>query len=120
MIADFKITAPSTVLPVSIVEARRQLRMEGGSFDDALIEALIWAAVGSIEQQYGLAMISGTVEQYHAAFPGGSDKPLFFRVAPLLSLGSVVYTNTAGLLITLANSDYTTGGYNGWPFLCRK
>jgi len=120
MIADFRITAPSTVLPVSIVEARRQLRMEGGSFDDTLIEALIWAAVGSIEQQYGLAMISGTVEQYHAAFPGGSDKPLFFRVAPLLSLGSVVYTNTAGLLITLANSDYTTGGYNGWPFLVPK
>lgn len=117
---DFKITVPNAVLPVSVVEARRQLRNEGGSFDDDYIEALIWAAAASIEQQYGLALIETTVEQYHTGFPGSSDKPLFFRIAPLLPASpivSITYTDSSGNLQTLNNNHFTTGGYNGWPFL---
>lgn len=117
---DFKITAHNTVLPVSVAEARQQLRNEGGSFDDDYIEALIWAAAGAVEQQYGLALIETTVEQYHTGFPGSSDKPLFFRIAPLLSVESIGYTDGAGTAQTLTVADFATGGFNGWPFLVPK
>ena len=117
---DYKITAPSAILPVSIEEARQQLRNEGGTFDDDYIESLIWAAAASIEQQYGLALIETTVEQYHTGFPDSSDQGIYLRIAPLLSVESIAYTDTAGAAQTVTIADYTNGGINGYPFVIPK
>lgn len=116
----FKITDANTVLPVTIAEARQQLRNEGNSLDDDYIEALIWAASAQIEAKYGHALIDTTIEQYHTGFPDSSDQGLFLRIAPLLSVESIAYTDSAGAAQTMTVSDTNSGSIDGSPFIVPK
>lgn len=114
------VTAPNGTLPVSLDEARRQLRTEGMTFDDDLVELLIRAAASNIEVQYGLGLLEQTVKQYHAGFPASANDPMFIWVAPLMSVTGITYTDTTGTTQTFDSDDYTSGGFNGWPFIIPK
>jgi uncharacterized phiE125 gp8 family phage protein len=104
------ITAPTSE-PVTLTEAKAHLRVDA-SDDDALITALIIAAREGAEQITGRALMSQTWE---LGLDGFSDRePAYHRHAyrislprpPLVSITSVKYLDTSGVLQTMAESDY--------------
>jgi uncharacterized phiE125 gp8 family phage protein len=97
----------------------RQLRAEGMTFDDDYIEALILAATGAVESQYGLALLEQTIVQFNAQFPT-DDKPMFLAVAPVIEIISIEYLDTDGNTQTWDAAEYSFGGYNGNPFITPK
>lgn len=116
----YKVLAKSAELPAAMALVRQHLRNEDLRFDDDLVASYIRAAAATIERQYGLALLQQTVAQYHSAFPNTSDKPMRLRIAPLLSITSVVYVDSEGAAQTWAADNYTTGHYNGMPILVPK
>lgn len=105
----YNVQTPATELPVTLETVRYHLRNEDMRFDDALLATYIRAACGYVERTYGLALLTQTIKQYHAAFPAGSDTPLLLRIAPLASITSIVYTDTDGAAQTWSASEYTSG-----------
>lgn len=96
-------------LPVTLEQVRYHLRNEDLHFDDALLTAYIRAAAGYVERVYGLALLTQTIKQYHSEFPCTSNTPLLLRIAPLLSVTSIVYTDSAGVSQTWTAAEYTSG-----------
>lgn len=84
---------PNLQLPVSIERARQQLRAEGFSVDDALIETYIRAAVSEIENAYSIFLLESVVEEEHSRFPGKADF-LFLRKRPVSEILEISYLNT--------------------------
>lgn len=105
----YKVETPNAELPVTLEQARYHLRNEDMHFDDALLAGYIRAAAGYVERVYGLALLTQTIKQYHAEFPCGSNTPLLLRIAPLASITSIVYTDSAGVSQTWTASEYTSG-----------
>lgn len=105
----YYVSTPATELPVTLEQVRYHLRNEDMHFDDALLTAYIRAAAGYIERVYGLALLTQTIKQYHSEFPCGSNTPLLLRIAPLASITSIVYTDSAGVSQTWTASEYTSG-----------
>jgi len=116
----YKVLAKSAELPVGIELTRQHLRNEDLRFDDDLVVSYIRAAAATIERQYGMALLEQTVAQYHSRFPNSSDTPMRLRIAPLLSITSVVYVDSEGAAQTWHADNYTTGHYNGMPILVPK
>lgn len=86
-------TAPATE-PVSLAEAKLHLRVDTDCTDeDTLIGALITAAREMVENYTGLALINQTWEYTCDEFP---DDDLALRPAPLSSISSITYVDTAG------------------------
>lgn len=115
-----RITARSAEKPVSIELARQQLRNEDLRADDALLLLLLRSSVQTIEQTYRLALLEQTVVQYHSQFPAGKDTPMLLRIAPLLSVTSIVYIDAAGATQTWSSSEYTFGHFNDISFVVPK
>lgn len=105
----YNVHTANTELPVTLEQVRYHLRNEDLHFDDALLTAYIRAAAGYVERVYGLALLTQTIKQYHSEFPCGSDTPLLLRIAPLVSITSIVYTDSAGVSQTWTASQYTSG-----------
>jgi len=105
----YNVHTAATELPLTIEQVRFHLRNEGMRFDDELLKAYIRAAAGYVERTYGLALLTQTIKQYHAEFPATNDTPLLLRVAPLASITSITYTDTAGATQTWSASEYTSG-----------
>lgn len=116
----YVVTAKSSELPVTLERARYQLRNEDLKFDDAHITGLIKTAGDYVERTYGLALLTQTVTQYHQKFPCASNSPLLLRIAPLISVTSITYVDSAGDTQTWNPSEYTSGGYNGRHFITPK
>lgn len=95
------ITAP-TEEPVSLAEATLHLRVDH-SADDTLITALIAAARDFAEHQTGRAFCTQVWELALDAFPADVFK---LPRAPLASVTSIKYDDTAGVEQTLAPSAY--------------
>lgn len=88
--------------PIALADAKAHLRVEHTA-DDALITALIVAARTEAEHRTGRALISQVWALRLDAFPTGKielPKP------PLVSVGSITYTDNAGSPQTLAGSEY--------------
>jgi uncharacterized phiE125 gp8 family phage protein len=98
------ITAP-TEEPVTLVEAKQQLRVDH-SEEDAFIDQLIAAARQEAEVATRRAFITQTWELKLAGFPC-SGVPIEIPLSPLVSVTSVSYLDTAGASQTWASSDYT-------------
>lgn len=96
-----RLVAAPTIDPVSIAEARAHLRVDE-SADDGLIAGYILAARAYIEAVTGLALISQTFEMTLHDFPSKIELPR----APVSSITSIQYYDTADALQTLPSSFY--------------
>lgn len=115
-----KVTAPNTELPVTLDQARMHLRNEDLRYDDDYLKSLIRAAGMAVEKQYGMALLTQTIEQYHQGFPCGPDAPLLLRIAPLLNVTSISYIDSAGDTQTWDSSEYASGHYDQTAFIIPK
>ena len=95
------ITAPS-VEPVSLVEAKKHLRVSA-SDEDALITALIVTAREAVEHELGRALVSQTLEKTLDMFPFAIELPN----PPVASITSIKYLDENGIEQTLSSSSYT-------------
>ena len=116
----YQVTAASAELPVTLEMVRAHLRNEDLRYDDEYVSARIRAAAAGIEKQYGLALLTQTIRQTHSAFPATSDTPLLLRIAPLISVTSIGYIDSAGNTQTWSASEYASGHYNQTAFIIPK
>ena len=103
-------TAPATE-PLDLAAVKLHCRVDGDA-DDSLLTALIVTARSMAENQTGRALITQSWKQTFDGFPIAAialEKPA------LVSVQSVKYYDTAGILQTLASSAYTahTTGLSG-------
>jgi len=107
------ITAVATE-PVTRAEAKLHLRLDdiGGSHpDDTLVDALITAAREAAEHYTGRALAGQTLELSLDSFPQYEEDVIFLPMAPVATITSVKYTDTAGDEQTIASSAYALSGY---------
>lgn len=103
MNASWNITTDPTVEPISVSEAKSYLRLDGTDHD-AELEALITAARQYAEEQTGRAFITRTITLKMDNF---LYTPLYLPQAPIQSVTSVTYYDTAGTSQTWSSSEYT-------------
>jgi uncharacterized phiE125 gp8 family phage protein len=103
------VTGP-TVEPITLEEAKDHLR-ESDDSQDTLIEALIQASREYVEEYTGRRLITQTWRMTLDGFPCASRRNLWSRIeipnAPLQSVTSISYTDTAGATQTVATSVYS-------------
>lgn len=116
----YKVTVTSAELPVTMDLVRMHLRNEDLRHDDEYLSSQIRAAAAAVEKQYGLGLLTQTVLQYHDGFPCASDTPLLLRIAPLISVTSIQYVDSAGDTQTWSASQYASGHYNQTAFIVPK
>lgn len=99
------VTAP-TIEPVDITEAREQcgIAQGNGAFDHQLLRLIKTARVW-VEQRTDRALITQTWDYKFSCWPYGLD-PIYVPKAPLSSVTSITYYDTAGASQTLATSVY--------------
>ena len=98
------ITAP-TIYPVSLSEAKDQLRVSGTDDEDALIDLYIEAATEWYEGQTSRATYEQTLEHILGVFPA-SDTIFLPRATPLQSITSLKYKDSDGTETTWAAGNY--------------
>lgn len=89
--------------PLTLQEAKSHLRIVGNN-DNAYVESLITVAREELEKQTRLALITQTWQMKLDAFPDNDHIPLY--PAPLVSVTSIAYLDTAGASQTLATTVY--------------
>lgn len=99
------ITPPSAV--ISTADAKLALRIDN-SAEDSLVASNILSAMEWAQQYTGVAMGQQTVEIALDAFP---DDYIELKLAPVTSITSVTYVDTAGATQTLSNSVYELDDY---------
>lgn len=95
--------APSAE-PISLAQAKRQLRVDGTD-DDILIAGLISTARDYVESQCSVALVAATYKQTLDRFPCGNEIALNFP--PLLYVSSITYVDSAGTTQTLSTDVYS-------------
>lgn len=90
--------------PVSLAQAKRQLRVDTTD-DDTLITSLIVAARQFVENACSVCLVASTYQQMNDGFPCVSLFQLNYP--PLRSVTSIQYIDTAGTTQTLSTSKYT-------------
>ena len=106
-----KLQTAATVLPVSLVEAKLHLRVDGTG-EDALITSLIGSATLEAEHLMGRAIMPQKWQLTLDAF----ESEMALQRPPVTGVDSVTYVNTAGTPTVLsagvyqviAGSDYTS------------
>ena len=90
--------------PLSVFEAKRQLRIEAADTDqDDHIESLCAAAHSHIERALGYPILRQTRETHLAQFPRG---PIWLGSGAELTVLQVRYADTAGTMQVLPESGY--------------
>jgi len=102
------VTAPSEE-PVSVSEAKSQLRLDG-SDQDTYIGTLITAARRTIERITNRALVTQTWDLVLDEFPLGDT--LEVPYPPLQSITSITYTDDDGTSYTFAASNYIVDVYS--------
>ncbi len=98
-----KLVTPPATEPVTLVEAKVHLRVDAVS-EDALITSLITAAREYAETVTWRALITQTWKFYCDDWPVGDE--ILLPNAPLQSVASVKYKDTAGIQTTWGVSNY--------------
>lgn len=93
-----------TAEPISLAQAKRQLRVDGTD-DDTYISGLISAARNYVENQCSVSLVVSTFKQTLDCFPAGDTISLNFP--PLLDVTSITYVDSAGATQTLATTVYS-------------
>jgi uncharacterized phiE125 gp8 family phage protein len=101
-----RVTAPA-VSPISLAEAKAQMRVEG-SDDDAIIQRLIDAAVAFVDVQgvLGRAMITQTWGQWLSPNPS----TVSLMLGPVQSVSAIKYYDIDGVLQTATLADFNVFG----------
>lgn len=98
-------TAPSGE-PLTTAEAKKQCEVATAiTAHDTFLDSLVAAARQDFERITGRVLLTQTWDLYLDRFPLGSD-PILLPKPPLISVTSVVYTDTAGASQTMTASDY--------------
>lgn len=92
----------ATHLPITLDEAKAHCRVTFAD-DDALIEQLIRAATAEMETRLQRTLCESSWSVTLDEFPEGHIKLCH---PPILSVTSVTYYNSAGVLTTLPSTDY--------------
>ena len=99
--------AGPTIEPLTVQEAKDWARITETSDDDT-VEGLIRSARAHVEQLSGRALITQTWDLYLDAWPYGCEGyQIDVPKPPLQSVTYIKYIDTAGVLQTLASSEYT-------------
>jgi uncharacterized phiE125 gp8 family phage protein len=98
------VTRPPAVEPVTLAEARAQMRVSDAG-EDALIERLIAAARAHVEQLTRRALISQGWRLYLDDWPAG--RIVHLPVAPVVSVETVIVYDDDGLPVVLDDGDVT-------------
>lgn len=93
-----------TAEPISLAQAKRQLRVDGTD-EDTFIAGLISAARNYVENQCSVSLVVSTFKQTLDSFPAGDTISLNFP--PLLDVTSITYVDSAGATQTLATTVYS-------------
>ena len=105
----FKLKTAPTTEPISLAEAKLHLKVDTDlTADDNLITALITAARQMAENYTGLALINQTWEYATDQF---TDSQIPLRPAPLSSIASITYKDSANVTQTLSSSVYEANTY---------
>lgn len=96
-------TTPPTAEPISLAQAKRQLRVDGTD-DDTLITQLISVARDYIEAACCQQLVTATFTQYLDGFPDEHDIDLTFP--PVSGVNWIKYIDTSGTTQTLSASTY--------------
>jgi uncharacterized phiE125 gp8 family phage protein len=99
----FLLTAPPAAEPVSLAEAKAQLRL-ATSDEDALVAALIKAARHAIEQASGLSLIDQSWSLYVDAWP--VSRALLLARGPVSAISDVLIYGEDGTPATLDPAHY--------------
>lgn len=97
-------TIAPTAEPISLAQAKRQLRVDGTD-DDTFIAGLITAARSYVENYCSSQLVVATFQQKLDQFPCGDTISLNYP--PLLDVTSITYVDTAGATQTLATTVYS-------------
>jgi uncharacterized phiE125 gp8 family phage protein len=101
-----RVTAPAA-LPISVAEAKAQMRVEGND-DDTIIERLVNAAVAFVDVQgvLGRAMITQTWGEWLAPNPS----TVMLSLGPVQSVSAIKYYDIDGVLQTATLADFNVFG----------
>lgn len=102
-----KIITPPITEPISLEEAKLHLRVDGNDEDVPIIE-LITAARQEAENQTWRALLTQTLELGLSCWP----RKICLPHPPLISVTSVTYIDTAGVLQTLDPENYLVDDYS--------
>jgi uncharacterized phiE125 gp8 family phage protein len=97
-------TGPATE-PVSLAEAKAQLRVEHND-EDTLILSLISAARRKLEQETGRALLSQTITEYWDEWP--TDGIFELSIYPVTAVTSFQYIDTDGATNAWPSDNYHT------------
>ena len=102
-------TVAPTISPVSLAELKLHVRVDQAD-DDAILEAMLNAATAFVENRTGLRLAQQTWTQ---SFSGLADR-LYLTGAPVSSVSSISYYDTANAAQTLTSSLYRlVAGWDG-------
>lgn len=101
-----RVSAPAA-LPISVAEAKAQMRVEGND-DDTIIERLVNAAVAFVDVQgvLGRAMITQTWGEWLAPNPS----TVMLSLGPVQSVSAIKYYDVDGVLQTATLADFNVFG----------
>jgi uncharacterized phiE125 gp8 family phage protein len=101
-----RVTAPAA-LPISVAEAKAQMRVEGND-DDTIIERLVNTAVAFVDVQgvLGRAMITQTWGEWLAPNPS----TVLLSLGPVQSVSAIKYYDVDGVLQTATLADFNVFG----------
>lgn len=101
----YRVTSGPTTEPVSLTEAKAQLRVEHND-EDTLIASLISVARRKVEQETGRALLTQTIVEYWDEWPNRGKIDL--SIYPVSAVTSVKYIDDDGTLNTWPSDNYTT------------
>lgn len=100
-----QVITPATEDPVTFQELKASHLRVTGSEDDGYIDALIKAATRRTEIETGMSLIKRTLRLTLDQFPCG--RVIQLEKSPVLTVATVKYLDTAGVLQTLNSNLYT-------------
>lgn len=107
----FKVITAVATEPVTLAEARLQIKADSDVSEDSLITAWITAAREVAEHYTGRALAPQTLEMVLDEFPSGGNGLIELAMPPVATITSVKYTDTAGVEQTVAATDYALSLY---------
>lgn len=103
--SNYTLITAATVEPVTLAEAKTQLR-ELSDDHDPLITSLICAARDYVERQTGLQLLQATWKLTLPDFPRKKGGVIELRKPPVKSVSEIAYVDTAGDAQTVNASNY--------------
>ncbi len=116
----YRITSAYTDLPVTLDRVRQHLRNEDLNYDDEYVIGLIRGCAKTIEQHYGLSLLTQTYVETHREFPGFSSRAIELRVHPIVAITSIQYLDADGTTKTWDSAEYYSGRYLNASFVAPK